>query len=245
MKTQIIPALDLINGEVVRLFKGDYTQKKSYDKDPLHQFKIYEKEGAKWLHLVDLSGAKDTAQRQIPIINKIAKEIQINLQVGGGIRSKDEVKALLDSGVKRVVIGSLAIKNPKLCKEFFKEFGSEALCLALDVVPKANDYIVAINAWQEQSDKNILEVLEIYKEHGLKHLLCTDISKDGTMNGANIKLYEFINKKYPKIEIQASGGVASLEDVKKLKGICSGVIVGKALLEGVFSVSEAVECLLS
>lgn len=243
MQTQIIPAIDLINGEVVRLFKGDYTQKQSYDLKPLEQLSQYEQAGAKWLHLVDLTGAKEPSKRQLALIEKIASCVKANLQVGGGIRSKDEVKALLNSGVKRVVIGSLAVKNPQLVIELFKEFGNEALCLALDVVPKNDDFIVAVNAWQETSKKSLLEVLEFYKEHKFKHILCTDISKDGTMSGVNAKLYAFLHQLFPHLEIQASGGVSSLEDLKKLKGICSGVIVGKAFLEGVFSVKEAIECL--
>jgi len=243
MQTQIIPALDLIDGQVVRLYKGDYNKSQIYALDPLTQFKKYEQEGAKWLHLVDLSGAKDLAKRQLSLINKLSKELKANLQVGGGIRSKDDIKALLDNGVKRVVIGSLAIKDPKLCEDLFKEFGNEALCIALDVLPRNDDYEVMIDAWQRSSDKKLLEVLEFYKEHGLKHLLCTDISKDGTMSGSNVRLYKLVNEIFPHIQIQASGGVASLEDLQKLKSITSGVIVGKALLQGIFSVKQARQCL--
>lgn len=236
---QIIPAIDVINGEVVRLFKGDYATKQGYEFKPLEQLQKYEKAGAKWLHLVDLTGAKEPEKRQLKLINEIASNLKANLQVGGGIRTRNEVKVLLDSGVKRVVIGSLAIKNPKLCEELFEEFGNEALCLALDVKPVKDDFIVAVNAWQEQSDKSLLEVLEFYKERGLKHLLCTDISKDGTMSGANAKLYRLVNEIFPHLQIQASGGISSLQDLKDLRGYCSGVIIGKALLEGVFSVEEA------
>lgn len=242
MQTKLIPALDLIDGEVVRLFKGDYHQKKVYKSDPKILLKEYEKAGAKELHLVDLSGAKDPSKRQLALIEKLSRCVSVDLQVGGGIRSKEEVKALLDSGVKRVVIGSLAIKNPQLCLEFLKEFGNEAIVLALDVVLK-EDYKVVINAWQEESDKKLMEVLEFYADKKLKHILCTDISKDGTMQGPNIRLYQLIHNIFPHINVQASGGVSSLEDLKKLNGICSGVIVGKALLEGVFNVKEGIKCL--
>ncbi|TEY03917.1 1-(5-phosphoribosyl)-5-[(5-phosphoribosylamino)methylideneamino]imidazole-4-carboxamide isomerase [Campylobacter sp. US33a] len=238
----LIPALDLIDGEVVRLVKGDYEQKKVYKYDPLEKFREYEKAGATWLHLVDLSGAKDTSKRQLALIEKLASKVSVNLQVGGGIRTKAEIKALLESGVKRVVIGSLAITNPVLCEEILSSFGSEAIVLALDTILK-DEYKIVINAWQDTSDKSLLEVLEFYSAKGLKHILCTDISKDGTMQGANVLLYKFIYEKFPQIHIQASGGVASLEDLKKLKGICSGVIVGKALLDGVFSVEEGIKCL--
>lgn len=238
----IIPALDLIDGQVVRLVKGDYEQKKVYRYNPLEKFREYEKAGATWLHLVDLSGAKDTSKRQLALIEKLASKVSVNLQVGGGIRTKAEIKALLESGVKRVVIGSLAITDPILCVEILQDFGSEAIVLALDTILK-DDYKIAINAWQDTSDKSLLEVLEFYSAKGLKHILCTDISKDGTMQGVNVALYRLIHEKFPQIHTQASGGVASLEDLKKLKGICSGVIVGKALLDGVFSVEEGIKCL--
>ncbi len=238
----IIPALDLIDGQVVRLVKGDYEQKKVYKYDPLEKFREYENAGATWLHLVDLSGAKDPNKRQLALIEKLTNEVSVNLQVGGGIRTKEEIQALLDCGVKRVVIGSLAITNPTLCVEILQHFGSEAIVLALDTVLK-EDYMIAINAWQDTSDKRLLEVLEFYNIKGLKHILCTDISRDGTMQGSNAELYALIHKNFPKIHTQASGGVASLKDLKKLKGICSGVIVGKALLDGVFSVEEGIKCL--
>lgn len=186
--------------------------------------------------------SKDTSKRQLALIEKLASKVSVNLQVGGGIRTKAEIKALLESGVKRVVIGSLAITNPVLCEEILSSFGSEAIVLALDTILK-DEYKIVINAWQDTSDKSLLEVLEFYSAKGLKHILCTDISKDGTMQGANVLLYKFIYEKFPQIHIQASGGVASLEDLKKLKGICSGVIVGKALLDGVFSVEEGIKCL--
>ncbi|EAI6766715.1 1-(5-phosphoribosyl)-5-[(5-phosphoribosylamino)methylideneamino]imidazole-4-carboxamide isomerase [Campylobacter coli] len=238
----IIPALDLIDGQVVRLVKGDYEQKKVYKYDPLEKFREYENAGATWLHLVDLSGAKDPNKRQLALIEKLTNEVSVNLQVGGGIRTKEEIQALLDCGVKRVVIGSLAITNPTLCVEILQHFGSEAIVLALDTILK-EDYMIAINAWQDTSDKRLLEVLEFYNIKGLKHILCTDISKDGTMQGVNVRLYKLIHEIFPHICIQASGGVASLKDLKKLKGICSGVIVGKALLDGVFSVEEGIKCL--
>ncbi|EAH8332671.1 1-(5-phosphoribosyl)-5-[(5-phosphoribosylamino)methylideneamino]imidazole-4-carboxamide isomerase [Campylobacter coli] len=240
----IIPALDLIDGQVVRLVKGDYEQKKVYKYDPLEKFREYENAGATWLHLVDLSGAKDPNKRQLALIEKLTNEVSVNLQVGGGIRTKEEIQALLDCGVKRVVIGSLAITNPTLCVEILQHFGSEAIVLALDTILK-EDYMIAINAWQDTSDKRLLEVLEFYNIKGLKHILCTDISKDGTMQGVNVRLYKLIHEIFPHICIQASGGVASLKDLENLKGICSGVIVGKALLDGVFSVEEGIRCLVN
>ncbi|KGI55483.1 1-(5-phosphoribosyl)-5-[(5-phosphoribosylamino)methylideneamino]imidazole-4-carboxamide isomerase [Campylobacter sp. MIT 97-5078] len=241
--TELIAAIDLINGKVVRLFKGDYKQKQVYTYDALTKLKEYEQAGAKWLHIVDLTGAKEPAKRQLDLIKKLTATLNANLQVGGGIRTKAEVKALLDSGVKRIVIGSLAVKNKELCLELFKEFSNETLTLALDIQPFENDYFVAVNAWQEKSNERLFDLLEFYAKQGLKHLLCTDISRDGTMQGANIELYKHIKSKFSEIQIQASGGVSKLNDLKALKASCSGVIVGKALLDGVFSISEGIACL--
>lgn len=243
MQTTLIPALDLINGKVVRLYKGDYAKVQNYDYDALAKCKEYENAGAKWIHLVDLDGAKEPKKRQIKLIQMLCQNVKINIQVGGGIRTLDEVKALLDAGANRVVIGSLAIHNPELCVQILRQIPAHHICFALDVIPKDSEFIVAVNAWQQESDKKLLEVLEFYAQHGLEHILCTDISKDGTMSGANLRLYQLLNHIFPHIEIQASGGVNSLSDLQNLKGICSGIIVGKALLDNVFSVKEGIKCL--
>ncbi|HEF3559794.1 TPA: 1-(5-phosphoribosyl)-5-[(5-phosphoribosylamino)methylideneamino]imidazole-4-carboxamide isomerase [Campylobacter upsaliensis] len=243
MKSELIPAIDLIDGEVVRLVKGEYESKQSYNFKPLKKLKEYERAGAKWLHLVDLSGAKEPNKRQFELIQSLALNLNANLQVGGGIRTKAEVKNLLESGVKRVVIGSLALTNPQLCVEILREFGADKLCLALDVKPVGEDFYLALNAWQDTSKKKLFEVLELYAKEGLRHILCTDISKDGTLSGVNVELYKQIALNFPQIHTQASGGVAGLEDLEKLKGLCGGVIVGKALLEGIFSVREGLQCL--
>lgn len=245
MTTNLIPAVDLLEGKVVRLLKGDYERAQFYHFEPLKKLKEYEDSGAKWLHIVDLSGAKNPHQRQIALINELASHLFVNLQVGGGIRSADEIKALLNAGVRRVVVGSLAVKEPDLVASFLKEFSPESLTIALDVLPNSDksDYIIATDAWQQKSDKSLLGVLEFYAELGARHFLCTDISKDGTMSGANLELYSLIARIFPQLEMQASGGVSSLVDLENLKGVVSGVIVGKALLDNVFSVKEGLKCL--
>lgn len=243
MKSELMPAIDLIDGEIVRLVKGEYESKQSYDFKPLEKLKEYERAGAKWLHLVDLSGAKEPNKRQFELIQSLALNLNANLQVGGGIRTKAEVKNLLESGVKRVVIGSLALTNPQLCVELLSEFGADKLCLALDIKPVKEDFYLALNAWQDTSKKKLFEVLELYAKEGLKHILCTDISKDGTLSGVNVELYKQIASNFSHIHTQASGGVAGLEDLEKLKGLCGGIIVGKALLEGIFNIKEGLQCL--
>ncbi|MFQ0991265.1 1-(5-phosphoribosyl)-5-[(5-phosphoribosylamino)methylideneamino]imidazole-4-carboxamide isomerase [Gilliamella apicola] len=240
----IIPALDLIDGTVVRLHQGDYDQKRDYGSDPLLRLQEYQRQGAKLLHLVDLTGAKDPKARQITLIQMLIKGVQVPVQIGGGIRTQDDVEALLAAGAARVVIGSTAIKQPEIVKQWFSKYGSEALVLALDVriTADGNKY-VAIHGWQEDSNQTLEQVIDDYLPHGLKHVLCTDISKDGTLSGSNVRLYREISQKYPQIAFQASGGIGQLDDVKALKdsGV-AGVIVGRALLEGKFNVQEAISC---
>ena len=240
----IIPALDLIDGTVVRLHQGDYDQKRNYGSDPLLRLQEYQRQGAKLLHLVDLTGAKDPKARQITLIQTLIKGVQVPVQIGGGIRTQDDVEALLAAGAARVVIGSTAIKQPEIVKQWFSKYGSEALVLALDVriTADGNKY-VAIHGWQEDSNQTLEQVIDDYLPHGLKHVLCTDISKDGTLSGSNVRLYREISQKYPQIAFQASGGIGQLDDVKALKdsGV-AGVIVGRALLEGKFTVEEAISC---
>ena len=240
----IIPALDLIDGSVVRLHQGDYDQKRDYGSDPLLRLQEYQRQGAKLLHLVDLTGAKDPKARQITLIQTLIKGVQVPVQIGGGIRTQDDVEALLAAGATRVVIGSTAIKQPELVKQWFSKYGPEALVLALDVriATDGNKY-VAIHGWQEDSNQTLEQVIDDYLPRGLKHVLCTDISKDGTLSGSNVRLYREISQKYPQIAFQASGGIGQLDDVKALKdsGV-AGVIVGRALLEGKFTVEEATSC---
>ena len=240
----IIPALDLIDGTVVRLHQGDYDQKRDYGKDPLIRLQDYQKQGAKQLHLVDLTGAKDPQARQISLIKSLIEGVQVPVQIGGGIRTEDDVKALLSAGATRVVIGSTAIKQPDLVKKWFDTYGPESLVLALDVrIDQLGNKNVAIHGWQEDSKQTLEQVIDDYLAYGLKHVLCTDISKDGTLSGSNVKLYQEISQKYPTIAFQASGGIGQLDDVKALQesGV-AGIIVGRALLEGKFTVQEAISC---
>ncbi|MCO6549069.1 MAG: 1-(5-phosphoribosyl)-5-[(5-phosphoribosylamino)methylideneamino]imidazole-4-carboxamide isomerase [Gilliamella sp.] len=240
----IIPALDLIDGSVVRLHQGDYKQKRDYGNDPLLRLQDYEKQGAKLLHLVDLTGAKDPQKRQILLIQNLINGVQIPVQVGGGIRTEKDIQSLLSAGAARIVIGSTAIKQPELVKQWFSKYGAERLVLALDVrIDNQGNKYVAIHGWQEDSCQTLEQVIDDYLPYGLRHVLCTDISKDGTLSGSNVKLYQEISRKYPQIAFQASGGIGQLSDVKALKdsGV-KGVIVGRALLEEKFTVQEAISC---
>ncbi|WP_130830724.1 1-(5-phosphoribosyl)-5-[(5-phosphoribosylamino)methylideneamino]imidazole-4-carboxamide isomerase [[Erwinia] mediterraneensis] len=240
----IIPALDLIEGKVVRLHQGDYAQQRDYGSDPLPRLQEYERQGAALLHLVDLTGAKDPAKRQIPLLKTLLEGVQVPVQVGGGIRSRDDVAALLEAGASRVVVGSTAVKQPEMVQQWFTEFGPDAIVLALDVrIDAANRKEVAISGWQEAAGVTLEEVIEQYQPFGLKHVLCTDISRDGTLSGSNVALYHEVSTRYPAIAFQSSGGIGSLADIAALRGSgAQGVIVGRALLEGKFTVSEAIAC---
>lgn len=240
----IIPALDLIDGNVVRLHQGDYAKQTAYGNDPLPRLQQYKQEGAKLLHLVDLTGAKDPQKRQISLLKKLLAGVCVPVQVGGGIRTEEDVKALLDAGATRVVIGSTAVKQPELVKTWFERYGGEAIVLALDVrINQQGVKEIAISGWQENSNLSLEQAIEMYQPYGLKHVLCTDISKDGTLAGSNVNLYREISQKYPDIAFQASGGIGSLADIAAIPSSgAAGVIVGRALLEGKFTVAEAIAC---
>ena len=240
----IIPAIDLIDGSVVRLFQGDYEQKTQYELDPIEVVHNYADQGAKWLHIVDLTGAKDTNKRQLDLIGKMVATKRMDFQAGGGIRSEEDVAQLLALGVKRVVIGSLAVKQPDLVKGWVSKYGSEAIVLALDVnIDEAGNKFIATHGWQENSGVSLEALLNDFLSVGAKHVLCTDISRDGTLQGANHHLYAEMTEKFPSIAWQASGGIGKLDDIALLKPTqVSGVILGRALLEGKFTVEQAITC---
>lgn len=240
----IIPAIDLIEGQVVRLYQGDYEQKTQYAFDPVDVVKDYAAQGAQWLHIVDLTGAKDTSKRQLDLIQRMVQTGLMQFQAGGGIRSEDDIKQLLDIGVKRVVIGSLAVKQPELVKSWFEKYGPEAIVLALDVnIDVYGNKMIATHGWQESSGVSLEALLNDFLTVGAKHVLCTDISKDGTLQGANTALYQSMCSEFPSVNWQASGGIGNLNDIAALKPCnVGGVILGRALLEGKFTVKEAIEC---
>lgn len=240
----IIPALDLIDGSVVRLHQGDYGRQRDYGNDPLPRLQQYQQQGAQVLHLVDLTGAKDPQARQLPLLRKLLAGVSVPVQIGGGIRTEQDVSDLIDAGASRVVIGSTAVRQPEMVEQWFKRFGADALVLALDVRIDANgNKNVAISGWQENSSQTLEQIVERYLPYGLKHVLCTDISRDGTLAGSNVDLYCEISQRYPDIAFQASGGIGSLNDIAALRtsGV-KGVIVGRALLDGKFNVEEAISC---
>ncbi len=201
----IIPAIDLIEGKVVRLYQGDYAQTTEYKLDPIDVVKDYASQGASILHIVDLTGAKDPSKRQIPLIKAMAATGLMTFQSGGGVRTKQDVQDLLNAGVERVVIGSLAVSEQATVAKWFTEFGPEHIVLALDInIDKNGNKFVATHGWQQDSGVSIEALIAHYAKVGLKHVLCTDISRDGTLSGANNALYQELVEQYPDINWQAS-----------------------------------------
>ena len=233
----IYPAIDLINGEVVRLHKGDFARKTTYGTDPVAVAKSYADAGAEWLHLVDLDGAKDPANRQTDLISRIIAGSGLKVQTGGGIRSRDDVAALVEAGASRVVIGSLAVRDPELVADLMLEYGAEAICLAADVLRQDGGFLIAVSGWQEASGLTLSDFLTGFQPAGLRHVLCTDIDRDGMMTGPNNDLYRQVKGQFPDIHLQASGGVKGIEDLDGLA--TDGVIIGRAIYEGAIDLRAA------
>ena len=240
----IIPAIDLIDGCVVRLHQGDYGARRDYGEDPLTRLQRYQASGAQLLHIVDLTGAKDPKARQIPLLRALLGSLSIPVQTGGGIRSADDVRSLLNAGAARVVVGSAAVKRTDEVAGWMKTFGADKLVLALDVrINKAGNAEVAVSGWQENSGVLMDNLIRAFEPAGLRYVLTTDISKDGTLAGPNTALYAKLAQTFPNIDFQASGGIGSLDDIRAVSHTgAAGVIVGRALLEGKFTLEEAIEC---
>lgn len=245
MSMQIIPAIDLLDGVCVRLLHGDFKKCKIYDVDPLALATEYAGAGAQWLHVVDLAASRDGEDADIRPLLKLLKSAPQALQTGGGVRNESDLQIRLDHGASRVVVGSICVTEPQRFASWLAKFNAERLVAALDVrIDEDGIPWPRTHGWTQGSERNLWQLLDEYQEVGLKHLLCTDIGRDGAMSGPNLQLYQEIVRRYPSLLVQASGGVSALQDLKNLAptGVDSA-ISGKALLENCFSVSEAVETL--
>lgn len=236
----IYPAIDILDSKCVRLSQGDFDRKKIYDLDPVKVAQSFESQGATWLHVVDLDGSRAGEKKEDSIIKRIVETTQLKLQVGGGIRSEADAQAYLDMGVKRVIAGSLALIKPALVKTMIRSLGSESLTLSMDVRPVEGEWKIAGHGWEKDYGLDINSFLRNFVSAGLKHLLCTDISRDGMESGPNLELYTQIRDSFPTLAIQASGGVGKLSDLSKVRKMSlSGCIVGRALYEKRFELREA------
>ncbi|PHR92450.1 MAG: 1-(5-phosphoribosyl)-5-[(5-phosphoribosylamino)methylideneamino]imidazole-4-carboxamide isomerase [Robiginitomaculum sp.] len=240
----IYPAIDLMDGKCVRLFKGDFNQRTDYEISPLEMARSFAEQGAEWIHVVDLDGAKNEKSQQGNLITDIAKQSGLKVQTGGGLREISQLQNLINGGVERVVIGSLAVSNPAMVKYWITELGPERFTLALDVqIDATGTPRPATRGWQDASEKTLWHVLDQYMDTGVKSVLVTDIAKDGVLQGSNTGLYADILRRYSAFDLITSGGVGSIKDVQDLKALDpAGIIIGKALYENKFTLEQAISC---
>lgn len=232
---QIIPAIDIIDGKCVRLTKGDYSQKTEYKENPLEVAKEFESAGIQRLHLVDLDGAKAKKVVNLSVLQTIAKNTNLTIDFGGGVQTTEDLKDVFEAGANQITGGSIAVKNEALFTEWIEEFGSEKIILGADV----KGHHIAIHGWQESSDKHIFDFLEHYLAKGLKYVICTDVSKDGALEGTSNALYQEILNRFPDVKLIASGGVGNVQDLEILDEMdVYGAIVGKAIYEKRIELSD-------
>jgi phosphoribosylformimino-5-aminoimidazole carboxamide ribotide isomerase len=232
---QIIPAIDIIEGKCVRLTEGDYAQKKIYNEDPLEVAKQFEGVGLMRLHLVDLDGAKAGKVINWKVLEKIANKTNLVIDFGGGIKTEATLKTVLDTGATYATIGSLAVKERVTFEEWIERFGANVFMLGADVHAEK----IAVSGWLEKTDIDVYDFIGSYMDKGVIQLFCTDIQKDGKLEGPSIELYQKILQQYPTLQLIASGGVSHLNDLEALSTIgCSAAIVGKAIYENKISLSE-------
>jgi len=234
---RIIPAIDIINGKCVRLTKGDYAQQKIYNENPLEVAKAFEGSGIKYLHLVDLDGAKSKHIVNHKILESIAKNTSLKIDFGGGIKSNEDVKIAFESGASQITGGSIAVQNSTIFLEWLQTYGNEKIILGADV----NNRKIATHGWLTVSEIDVIDFILGYEKKSISYVLCTDIAKDGMLQGTSNELYKEILDK-TSVKLIASGGVSCIEDIIQLKALgCDGVIIGKAFYEGKISLNELKE----
>lgn len=232
---QIIPAIDIIDGKCVRLTEGDYARKTEYAHTPLDLAKMYQDNGIKRLHLVDLDGAKAGRVTNWDVASSIAKQTNLVIDFGGGVKTVEEVRRILDLNIEYVTIGSVAAKQPELFEDWISEFGADKFMLGADV----RGEFIMVSGWLEKSDLELFPFLKKYIDLGIKNVFCTDVSKDGRLEGPSTELYQRIKNKFPELNLIASGGVSHINDLFDLeKAGCDGVIIGKAIYENRISIEQ-------
>ena len=234
-KMQLIPAIDLIDGQCVRLTRGAYDSKTVYSRDPLEQAKIFAEAGLKRLHLVDLDGARLGRVINLKVLEKIKQNTNLVVDFGGGVRTTYDVQQVFDAGADFLTAGSIAAKNPALVESWMQKFGGERIILGADVKGER----IAIHGWQEEASWTIYDLIAFYLPRGVKTVICTDVDRDGMLQGPNVELYHQLRKRFPELKIIASGGVKDVDDFAALQqaGV-NGVIFGKAYYEGFIQLEE-------
>ena len=237
----VYPAIDVRDGLVVRLRQGDYAQETRYPDSPLATAERYAQAGATWLHLVDLDAARGGGYTLAPLLREIGAATSLRIQTGGGVRSENDIEAILQAGAARVVVGSLAVREPKRVAGWFERFGAERITIALDARASEDGvWRLPVAGWTQDSGVVLEELLAVHADAGLRHVLCTDIDRDGMLSGPNLALYRSIAALAPEVALQASGGVRDVADVTAARGNgCAGAVLGKGLLDGRFALADA------
>ena len=226
---RIIPAIDIIDGKCVRLSKGDYDTKKIYNENPLEVAKSFEAHGIQYLHLVDLDGAKSSKIINHKILEQIASKTSLKIDFGGGLKSDDDLKIAFECGANQITGGSIAVKNPDVFKSWINQYGADKIILGAD----ANNRKIAVSGWLEESKEEVIPFIQNYQEVGISYVICTDIAKDGMLEGPSFELYQDILKQCPNVKLIASGGISTFDELPKLAELgCEGTIIGKAIYEG-------------
>lgn len=239
----VYPAIDVLDGRVVRLHKGDYGKETRYADTPVAVAQSYARAGARWLHLVDLDAARAGGYTLAPVLQEIADSTGLLIQTGGGVRTADDVQRLLDAGAARVVVGSVAVQEPRTVHGWLERFGPGHITVALDT--RTDDdgvWVLPVSGWTSVAEHDLPTMLHNYTGSGLEHVLCTDIGRDGTLGGPNLNLYTFLTRSTPGLRFQASGGARDAADVRSARKVgCAGIVLGKALLEGRLTIAQAVQ----
>jgi len=239
---RIIPAIDIIEGKCVRLSKGDYNTKKIYNENPLEIAKQFEDHGIKHLHLVDLDGAKSKHIVNHKVLEQIATKTSLKIDFGGGLKTDEDLKIAFESGANQITGGSIAVKNPYVFKSWLSKFGAEKIILGAD----ANNEKIAVSGWLEESDQELIPFVQSYQKQGVSYVICTDISKDGMLQGPSFDLYKKMLTEIPNIKLIASGGISTFEELPKLAEIgCEGTIIGKAIYENRISLKQLEDYILN
>jgi len=239
---RIIPAIDIINGKCVRLSKGDFSTQKIYNENPLEVAKMFQDYGVKYLHLVDLDGAKASHIVNYKVLENIASKTQLSIDFGGGLKSDEDLKIAFESGATQITGGSIAVKKPKTFKNWLQKFGSKKIILGADAINEK----VAISGWLEESKESLVPFIQNYEKKGVSYVICTDISKDGMLQGPSFDLYQKILNSTTDIKLIASGGISTYDELPKLAEMgCEGTIIGKAIYEQKISMKQLEKFILN
>ncbi|RFF50686.1 1-(5-phosphoribosyl)-5-[(5-phosphoribosylamino)methylideneamino]imidazole-4-carboxamide isomerase [Xanthomonas campestris] len=244
MSFTVYPALDIRDGRVVRLLQGDYARETRYGDDVLPRAQAFADAGAQWMHLVDLDAAKAGGYTLAALLGQISRQTGLQVQTGGGVRSREDVACILDAGAARAVVGSLAVRDSATVIGWLQEFGTDRLTIALDTrQDAAGVWQLPVHGWTEPAEATLDQLATQYAQAGLQHLLCTDIARDGMLSGPNMGLYAHLRALAPQLQVQVSGGARNLADVAAAKAAgCAGIVLGKALLEGHLDLKDALAC---